>query len=74
MYAVLSDMLKTSEALGETRGIELGEARGIKVGEARGESNMAGKVQKALQELIDNQQISKEAAAFLQSVTQQTGA
>ena len=35
---------------------------------------MADKYQKAIQELIDNQQISQEVAAFLQSVPQKTGA
>ena len=66
MFAVLSEMLKTSE----DRGIKLG----IELGEERGEDKMAEKVQKALQELIDSQQISKEGAALLQSVTQKTGA
>ena len=62
MFSVLGEMMSKSEARGEERG------------ERRGENLMADKVQKALQELINNQQISKEAAAVLQSVTQQTGA
>lgn len=62
MFSILDDI--------EARG----EKRGKKEGETIGENRMAEKVQKALQELINNQQISKEAAAILQSVTQQTGA
>ena len=66
MFSILGDI--------EARGKSEGKKEGIAEGEIIGESRMAEKVQKALQELIHSQQISKEAAAILQSVTQQTGA
>ena len=66
MFTVFGDIIDKAE----TDGKKIGKIEG-KIEE---ENSMADKVQKALQELINNQQISKEAAAILQSVTQQTGA
>lgn len=69
MYSVIDQWIAT----GEANGIKIGEANGIKngikIGEANGENRMAEKVQRNIQTLLENRQITEETAALLRSIT-----
>ena len=81
MYSVIDQWIATGESkgikigeangikIGEANGIKIGEANGIKIGEANGENRMAEKVQRNIQTLLENRQITEETAALLRSIT-----